>query len=294
MRIAFLGLGKMGSAMARLLLAKHEVTVWNRSPERAEQLVAEGATAASTPVEAVTGARLVFTMMHDDAALESVLHEQGALNAMAQGAIHVSTSTISVGLAERLETEHARRKHGFVGAPVYGRPNVAAEGKLWIVAGGQSEAVNEVKPVLELFSRGITVISDKPSLAHAAKLGGNFLITAMIASLSEAFLYVEEHGLDKDVFLQTITDGLFQSPLYANYGKVMLHPSDEEAPATVKLGAKDLMLFREAAKETATRTPLADIFQQQLNAAIQAKMGDKDWAVGYLEQVRSEAKGLEA
>ena len=151
--------------------------------------------------------------------------------------------------------------------------------------------LDEVTPVLQVFSRGFTVVGERPSVALAVKLGGNFLITAMIASLSESFVYAEEHGIDPEIFLETINSALFQSAFYANYGKIMLHPP-EQAAATVKLGAKDTRLFREAAKESATRTPLADIFQQQFNAAIQSGDGDEDWAAGYLKQVRSEAKGL--
>ena len=293
MRLAFLGLGKMGSALARILLQKgYEVAVWNRTASAAEALAGEGARAAATPAEAVEGARIIFTMVHDDAALESILFEQGALEAIGEGAVHASMSTISVALAERLGDEHRKRRQHFVGAPVFGRPAVAAEGKLWIVLGGAEAAIAELMPVLEVLSRGATVVSDKPHLAHAVKLGGNFLITAMIASLSEGFTFAEEHDIDPDLYLEVINNGLFQSPLYGSYGKVMLHPGDDP-PSTVKLGAKDMRLFREAAKETATRTPLADIFQQQLNAAQQAGLGDKDWAAGYLEQVRSEAKGLD-
>ncbi len=294
MRIAFLGLGKMGSALARLLVKQgYEVTVWNRTADAAQPLVGEGAVPANTPAEAVANTRMVFTMVHDDAALESILFEQDALSAIPEGAIHVSMSTISVQLAERLEEEHRTRKQGFVGAPVFGRPEVAADGKLFIAVAGEDAAVAEVTPVLEVLSRGMNIVGTRPSLALAVKLGGNFLITAMVASLSEAIIYAEEHGIAAETFLDTVNSGLFQSPFYASYGKVMLRPSDDP-PSTVKIGVKDMRLFREAAKETATRTPLADIFQQQLNAAQQAGLGDHDWAAGYLEQIRSEAKGLEA
>ena len=293
MRIAFLGLGKMGSAVARLLVEKgYEVAVWNRTASAAEPLAALGATAAETPAQAVQGVQTVFTMVHDDTALEGILFEQGAIAALAKDAVHVSLSTISVALAERLEREHAARQQGFIGSPVFGRPGVAAEGKLWLAVAGEPGVLLSITPVLEVFSRGMSVLGDRPSLAHAVKLGGNFLITAMIASLAEGVTYAEGCGVAPELFLETVNSALFQSAFYANYGKVMLHPP-EEAAATVELGAKDTRLFREAAKEAATRTPLADIFQQQLNAAIQAGGGGEDWAAGYLKQVRSEAKGLQ-
>ena len=292
MKIAFLGLGKMGSAVARLLIEKgYELTVWNRTASAAQALTALGATAAETPSLAVQHARVILTMVHDDAALESILFDQGALAAIGKGAVHVSLSTISVALAERLEREHGERQQGFVGSPVFGRPAVAAEGKLWLAVAGREEVLAEIVPVLEVFSRGMSMLGEKPSLAHAVKLGGNFLITAMIASLSEGLTYAEGCGVEPELFLETVNSALFQSPFYTSYSKVMLHPP-EEAAATIALGAKDTRLFREAAKEAATRTPLADMFQQQLNAAIQAGAADEDWAAGYLKQIRSEAKGL--
>jgi 3-hydroxyisobutyrate dehydrogenase-like beta-hydroxyacid dehydrogenase len=143
MKIAFLGLGKMGTPLARLLLdACHEVTVWNRSRERAEALAADGASVAATPAEAVRAVDAVLTMLFDDAAHEQVIFgPDGVLEALKPGALHISMSTISVALSERLTAEHARRGQRFVAAPVFGRPSVAEAGKLWIVVAGAADAV---------------------------------------------------------------------------------------------------------------------------------------------------------
>ena len=293
MRIAFLGLGNMGSAIARLLVENgHDLTVWNRTESAAVALAKDGAVAANTAAEAVYGVDMLLTMVHDDEALESILFDGGVLEALPRGTIHVSMSTISVALAERLEDEHAQRQQGFIGSPVFGRPSVAAEGKLWLAVAGEQGLIDKATPVLEVFSRGISVVGTRPSSAHALKLGGNFLITAMIASLSESVTYAEAYGIDPALFLETINDALFQSVFYANYSKVMINPPKQVA-ASMEMGAKDTLLFREAAKERATRTPLADIFQQQLNRAVRAGEGDQDWAAGYLKLVRDEAKGLE-
>jgi 3-hydroxyisobutyrate dehydrogenase-like beta-hydroxyacid dehydrogenase len=232
-------------------------------------------------------------MVHDDAALESILFEQGALGAIPAGAAHISLSTISVALAERLEREHTQHRQAFVASPVFGRPAVAAEGKLWLAIAGKEAAVTPLLPVLDAFSRGYTIVGEQPSAAHAVKLGGNFLITAMIASLSEGLVFADAHGIAPELYLETINSALFQSPFYANYGKVMLNPP-EHASATVDLGIKDMRLFREAAKETGARTPLADVFQQQLNAARNAGLGGADWAAGYYQQTQNEARGVKA
>jgi 3-hydroxyisobutyrate dehydrogenase-like beta-hydroxyacid dehydrogenase len=281
MRIGFLGLGKMGTAMAmRLLAAGHELSVWNRSEERTKPLIREGAIAAATPAEAELGADAVVTMLFDDMAHEEVLFgANGLMDALSPGALHISCSTISVALSERLTAEHAKRGIDFVAAPVFGRPNVAEEGRLWIVVAGGEAAVGRARPVLEPLSRGISVVGKEPRQAHAVKLGGNFLISAMIHSLGEAFVYAAGQGIEPETFLETVNSALFQSPFYAAYGKVMLHPP-EQLGATIELGAKDMRLLREAAASGHTRSSLADELAEIFAQAIKEGLGGEDWAVG--------------
>jgi 3-hydroxyisobutyrate dehydrogenase-like beta-hydroxyacid dehydrogenase len=169
---------------------------------------------------------------------------------------------------------------------VFGRPHIAEAGKLWVVLGGAAEPVERIRPLVEKFSRGITVVSENPWSAHALKLGGNFLITAMIASLSEGFVYAEALGVSPEVFLETVNKALFQSPFYEMYGKIMLTPP-EKPGATMAVGEKDMRLFREAAQEGRVQTPLADLFMATFHRAFEAGMKDADWAAGYLELQRS-------
>jgi 3-hydroxyisobutyrate dehydrogenase-like beta-hydroxyacid dehydrogenase len=281
MRIGFLGLGKMGTPMAlRLIAAGHELSVWNRTEGRTKPLLREGAIAAATPAEAELGADAVITMLFDDAAHEEVLFgANGLMDALEPGALHISCSTISVALSERLTVEHARRGQAFVAAPVFGRPNVAEEGRLWIVVAGADDAVSRAWPLLEPLSRGISVVGTEPRQAHAVKLGGNFLISAMIHSLSESFVFAQSQGVEPEVFFDTVNSALFQSPFYAAYGKVMLHPSTQPG-ATIDLGAKDVRLLREAARSRGARLSLADTLAEIFAEAQRAGLGGEDWAVG--------------
>lgn len=290
MRIAFLGLGRMGSAVARHLLeAKHELRVWNRTRARAEGLGKLGASVAEMPEAAVANADVVFTMVMDDGALEEVLYKGDALKGMMPGAVHVSLSTLSVALSERLTVMHRTEHLTFVAAPVFGRPNIAEEGKLATVVAGEPAAVEKVKPLLESFSRSVTVVGDKPAMAHALKLGGNFLITAMIAGLSEGFVYAEAMGLDPKVFLETVNAALFRSPFYESYGRVMLSPP--EAPgSTIAVGEKDTRIFRQAAEGAHVKTPLGDMFKANFDRAIKEGMKSEDWAAGYYRLMREEMK----
>jgi 3-hydroxyisobutyrate dehydrogenase-like beta-hydroxyacid dehydrogenase len=284
MKVAFLGLGKMGAAMARRLLSVgHEVTVWNRHRAKTEELAAEGASVATTPAEAARGKDAVVSMLFDDAANEEVLlGANGAISGMDAGGLHIACSTISVALSERLAREHALRGIAFVAAPVFGRPNVAADGKLWIAVAGADEAIAKARPVLEPMSRGISVVGSQPAQAHAVKVAGNFLITMMIQSLSEAFVFAKAGGIDPALLLETVNSALFQSPFYAAYGKVMLNPP-EQPGATIALGFKDLNLFLGAAEANGVRLAVAELMAGRFEEALASGLGDADWAAGLLQ-----------
>ena len=280
MRIGFIGLGNMGIPMAlHLIAAGHELSVWNRTEGRTEPLLREGAIQAGTPAEAELGADAVITMLFDDAANEDVLFgSHGLLDALTPGILHISCSTISVALSERLTAEHAKRGIDFVAAPVFGRPTIAKEGRLWSVAAGADAAVERARPILQAFSRGITVVGAEPQMAHAVKLGGNFLISAMIHSLSEAFVFSEQQGIEPEIFFEAVNSALFQSPFYAGYANVMLNPP-KDAGAPMTLGAKDMRLFRQAAAGRNTNVSLADNMAQIFAEAEKMGMGAEDWAV---------------
>jgi 3-hydroxyisobutyrate dehydrogenase-like beta-hydroxyacid dehydrogenase len=289
MKIAFLGLGKMGTPIVRLLL-RHEkdLTVWNRTASHADPLVHEGATAAKSPAEAVSQAEVIFSTLMDDPAVEDVFYQKKLLEKIRPGAIHVSLSTLSVDLSRRLTADHAAHRQHFVAAPVFGRPHIAEQGKLWIAVGGPPQPVSQIRPLLEHFSRGITVVSENPWSAHALKLTGNFMITAMIAALTEAFISAEALGIEPAIFLETVNNALFQSKFYEMYGNIMLHPP-EKPGGTIALGEKDTRLFRDAAHAQHVQTPLADAFLANFHRAIEAGMKDQDWAAGYYQL----ARGLE-
>jgi 3-hydroxyisobutyrate dehydrogenase-like beta-hydroxyacid dehydrogenase len=289
MRIAFVGLGKMGLAIVPHLAQGHTVTVWNRTAKAAENLSDTDVQIATSVAEAVKDAEVVLSVLLNDAAVEQVFlgaeEAPGALAAMQPGAIHVCLSTISVASSKRLTEAHNAAGKPFVGAPVFGRPHVAAQARLWSAIAGDEASLNKVRPLIERYSRGLTDVGRQPWAAHAMKIGGNFMITAMIASLSEGFLFAEAEGIDPAVYLQVVNQGLFQSPFYELYGKLMLEPPATPG-GTVSLGEKDARLFIEAAREAHTPTPLAEIFHQHLLRAMKDGMQDDDWAGGFYRLAR--------
>jgi 3-hydroxyisobutyrate dehydrogenase-like beta-hydroxyacid dehydrogenase len=175
MKIGFLGLGNMGTPMAlRLVAAGHPLSVWNRTEERTKPLIHEGAIAAATPAEAELGADAVITMLLDDAAYEEVfLGIHRLIDALSPGLVHIACGSISPALAERLTIEHVSRGVDFVGAPVIGSPDDASQGLLHAIAAGDHHAVERARPLLEAFSREITVVGQEPRLAFAATLQRN-------------------------------------------------------------------------------------------------------------------------
>jgi 3-hydroxyisobutyrate dehydrogenase-like beta-hydroxyacid dehydrogenase len=141
-------------------------------------------------------------------------------------------------------------------------------------------------------SRGISIVGKHPAQAHALKLGGNFLISAMIHSLGESFVYAQAQGIDPQVFFDTVNSALFQSPFYAAYANVMLHPP-EHPGATINLGAKDLRLLREAAASSGTRLSLADNLADIFKEAQQSGLANEDWAVGQYKMAQRRGKAIE-
>src|SRR5581483_11454285 len=186
MDIGFIGLGKMGKAIAaRLVQAGHRVRVWNRSPGPVRELCAAGAEAASQPADTAR-ADVLMTMLADDVATRSVLLDQGVLDSAAPGLIHLSLATISVALTRVLAKRHRSRELAFVSAPVFGRPEVAAEGKLNIVAAGESAAITRAQPALAAIGQKVWPVGDRPEHANAAKVAGNFMIASAIEAMGEA------------------------------------------------------------------------------------------------------------
>lgn len=280
MNIAFLGLGKMGSAIVKHLLKQHNVTVWNRSPRAAEEMAAQGAAVAASPAQAARGAELMITMLMDDAAHEDVLFSQGALAALSNDAVLVTLSTISVGLAEKVALAASAARVGYVGCPVFGRPNVAEAGSLYLIAAGKREAVERARPALTTFSREVKVVGEHAPAAHAFKLCGNFLIAAVIASLSEAAHAAERHQIEASLFLATINEALFRSPFYETYSKLLLHVP-QQAGATIALGEKDIRLFLEATVAAGGNAPLAALLEEQFQRGLAQGRGEQDWASGW-------------
>ena len=284
MKVGFIGLGHMGTGMAaNLLKAGHEVTVYNRTRTRAEPLAAQGAKIASAPSEAC-GGDAVITMLANDEAVESVVFgDQGILASLAKSAIHISSSTISVAFSERLTEAHAQAGQRFVAAPVFGRPDAAAAGQLYVVAAGASDALKDAAPLFEAIAQRTFIFSETPSAANLIKLSGNFLSASVIESLGEAMALVAKAGIDRHQYLEFLTSTLFAAPIYKTYGGLIADGKFEPAAFAAPLGEKDIRLALAAAEQLRVPMPLAGLLHDRFLRLL-ANGGDKlDWsAIGQL------------
>lgn len=274
MKIGFIGLGQMGSAMAaNLVRAGHEVTVWNRSPDKAEALVAAGATLAERPADAA-GGEVVMSMLADDAAVEAVVYGEGGI--AGAPALHVSHSTISVALAKRLTADAG--PGGYLSAPVFGRPPAAEAGKLFVVAAGAPDLIERCEPLFDAIGQRTFHIGDTPSAANLVKLSGNFMIMAVVEALAEAMTLAERGGVERAALLEVLTGTLFGAPIVHTYGDLLVNERFRPAGFAAPLGLKDMNLADAAATASRVPMPLLSIVRDHLRATIAREGDDIDWA----------------
>ena len=280
MKIGFIGLGNMGSAIARnLIKAGHDLTVYNRTRRRAETFASLGAKIAETPSEAAADREALITMLADDAAVEGVIFSPGnAIAALPAGAVHISMSTISVALSRRLAESHREKHQHYLAAPVFGRPDAAAAAKLFVVAAGPSEQIENCQPLFDAIGQKTFLIGEEAHAANVIKLAGNFLLTTVIESLGEAFAFGRKLGVDPQAFLDILTNSLFPSPVYRIYGSMIAADKFEPAAFKLPLGFKDNRLLLAAAEEAAVPMPMASLVHDRFVAALAQGLGESDWA----------------
>ncbi|PYR46870.1 MAG: 6-phosphogluconate dehydrogenase [Acidobacteria bacterium] len=280
MKIGFVGLGSMGSCMARRLIdAGHALTVYNRTPSRAEPFRAWGARVADSVSEAATGADVLISMVADDSALEALVFPPGdALRALPACAVHASMSTISVALSRRLADAHAERRQHYVAAPVFGRPEAAAAGKLFVVAAGPNDQVHRCEPIFDALGQKTFNIGLDASAANVIKLAGNFLISTVIESLAECLALARKHGIDSHTLLDVLTGTLFSAPIYRTYGTILVDQRFDPPGFALPLGMKDNALVLAAAQAAHVPMPMASLVRDQFLAAMAAGLANADWS----------------
>lgn len=269
----------MGSGMAaNLLAAGHEVRAYNRSQDKVAALAGLGARAAGSVAEVCDG-DVVVTMLANDEAVEAVTFgDDGIIASLRPGATHVSSSTISVALSERLTAAHTDAGQGYVSAPVFGRPEAAKAAQLFVVAAGEPGAVQAVSPVFDAIGQRTFVVSEDPKAANLVKLSGNFLLASVIESLGEAVALVAKAGVDKQEYIDLLTSTLFGAPVYKTYGGLIAREEFEPAGFAAELGLKDVRLVLEAGEALQVPLPIASLLRDRFLTLLARGGGDLDWS----------------
>jgi 3-hydroxyisobutyrate dehydrogenase-like beta-hydroxyacid dehydrogenase len=281
----------MGQAMVRRMLdARHEVGVYNRTAARAKPLAEAGARIVPSIADAARFGEVTYTMLADDAALEDVVFRQGLLDALPKGGVHVCAGTHGIPVIRKLKKAHTDKGQILIAAPMLGRPEQVTGGIAGIVAAGPADALAKCKPLFEAMSRRVFQGGIDPEAAAAIKLANNFVLGCAMEAMGEGFSLTRKYGVETSVFYDVMTDGLFNCPAYKVYGKIMVDESYATVGQMAVLGLKDANLALEAGSLAAVPLPSGNVWRDRLIGAVAHGDGDKDWAVMALEQAR--ASGL--
>lgn len=293
MKVGFIGLGRMGQGMAgRILAAGHDLVVTDPMPEHVAPLVEAGAVAADSPAAVSADRDLVISMLPSDKILELVLHgDNGLIEHMPATCIHMASGTHGIAAINAAKDAHAGAKQPFIASPVLGRPDLAAEGLLKLVPAGPAEAVEKVRPLLEVIGQQTFEAGTSPQAAAAVKIANNFVLGCAIETMGEALSLVEKLGVEPELFYQVMTQGLFAAPAYEIYGRFIVDQSWDSHGATAVIGLKDADLALEAADTVNVPLPSLQAWRTYLQSAVDGGEGHLDWAVMAKEQAR--ASGLD-
>jgi 3-hydroxyisobutyrate dehydrogenase-like beta-hydroxyacid dehydrogenase len=267
MKIGFIGLGQMGRPMVeRLKGAGHSLKVFNRTRWSDEIL---------EKAEAVLDAEVVITMLADDAAVRAVWLDSGLAKRLPKTAIHLNMATVSMGIARELSAIQGK---GYVAAPVFGRPPLAAQGQLDIIAAGAAEMIQRCEPLFKVLGKQTFVVGEEPAKANAVKIARNFLLSTVIESLGEAYALVRKCGVEPQKFWEILGNTSLGCPAYKNYGKMIVDQAWTPAQFAMPLGVKDVELALATAREAGMDLPSGNLIRKHLLEAIAAGRAEQDWA----------------
>ena len=283
-KIAYLGLGIMGQGMAaNLLKAGYPVTVWNRTAARCEPLVAQGAAQAGSPAEAVAGAEVVMYCVSDDAAVEAlVFGEEGVLAGVKAGQIVIDLTTIHPDTTRKEAAAYAEKGVRFLDAPVFGSKNEAANGGLWIVAGGDRALFDQVKPILEILSE-TTHYMGGTAMGTSMKLVGNLVVASQLEALGEAMTLATRAGLDPEDVLGVLHVTDFKSPIFDGVGGMLIN-RDFTTHFSLKLMLKDANLIARFAQDLNVPLPASAATREVIKAAVNQGWGEEN-ASAFIKQL---------
>jgi 3-hydroxyisobutyrate dehydrogenase-like beta-hydroxyacid dehydrogenase len=293
MKAGFIGLGRMGQAMARRLLdGGHDLGVYNRTAEKLKPLIGLGAKALDSIKAAATYGEAVFTMLADDAAVIEVASKPGGLvESLPNGGIHICAGTHSVACIAALSERHGKAGQVLLATPMLGRPEVVLSGQAGMVLAGAQPSLNRCRPLFEAIARRAFESGSDPLTAAAIKIANNFVLGCAIEAMGEGFALVRKYDVAPEVFLDVMTDGLFACSAYKVYGKIIAEQRYQPAGQRAVLGLKDANLALAAGEAVGVPLPSGNVWRDRLVGALAHDEGEYDWAVMAKDQARASGLG---
>jgi len=278
-RVAFLGLGRMGSGIAHnILKAGFELTVYNRTAEKMRPLVEVGARASASPREAVEGSDAVVSCLFDDTSvLDIVSGDDGLLSGLSPNSVHIGITTILPRTAERLATMHKAHGSHYVAAPVVGRPDVADAGQLRAFVAGDPAVIARCDPLLHAYCQMVVNVGEKHQVANSVKLAVNYMIVSLIELMGEVYAFGEKSGIDPQ-HLRLLMATMFPQPQVQEYAQRILARDFDEVGFDLVSGFKDVRLMIGASEEVAVPLGFAGVLREKFIAAIANGFQNKDWS----------------
>jgi 3-hydroxyisobutyrate dehydrogenase-like beta-hydroxyacid dehydrogenase len=289
MKVAFIGLGRMGRGMAhRIIDGNHDVVVYDVVRAQTEEFAAAGARVADSVADACAGCEVVVSMLVEDAAVTDIALRPGGLcDSLGEGAIHLAMGTYGVAAIRTLADAHGKANQVLVAAPVLGRPDLAAAGQLGIVVAGPEAAVRACDPLLQVMGRRTFQAGTLPEAATAIKLANNMLLGCAMVAMAEGFSLVRKYDVAPAAFYDVMTQGLFAGPAYKGYGQTMVDESYDRVGSPITVGLKDANLIMAAADIARVPMPSLNVYRDRLLGAVAHGDGDRDQAVLAREQARA-------
>ena len=294
-QIGFVGLGRMGKAMAaNLAAAGHEVVAYVRRAEQIGQLAALGLDPA-TDLADVFDCEFVITMLPDDDAVSEIVLGRQDLGAalaigMAPGSIHISMSTISTRTASRLASEHAKHGKSYVAAPVFGNPDAARARQLFIIAAGATADLDRCEPIFEALGQQMFRVGTNPATANLVKLAGNAMSAVSLEILGEVIALARKQGLDPRQLLAILTGTMYGGRLHKIYGEKIVTQQYGSAGFAFPLALKDVRLALNEAELAGVPMPALSVARDRLIAGMARGYSERDWST--LGMLAAEEAGL--
>lgn len=292
MEVGFIGVGRMGKAMARnIMKAGHKVRAWDKSPAALTEIRKDGAEIAPSAREAF-GGDAVISMLPNDDAMRELFIDGDVLPKNGSATVHINTATASVTFTEELTAVHAQRRIPYISATVFGRPEMAAERNLNILAAGDPQAIEKVQPIFDAMGKKTWRLGEVPRSSNVAKVAGNLMVACILEAMGEAAALARAYKMSPVEVLDIVVNSVFHVPIYRIYAGLIGNATFEPPGFDLILGLKDAKLALEAGEDAHVPLPFASVLRDNYLDAIAHGDAGADWSA--IAKVAARRAGLES